>query len=34
MDRCTVKPVNQAFENKDAYVIYKLSYGPKWCFGM
>ena len=34
MDRYTVKPANQALENKDACVIHKLSNGPKWCFSI
>ena len=34
MDRYTVKPVNQALENKDTSVIHTLSYGSKWCFSI
>ena len=27
----TVKPINLDTWNKDTYIIYMLSYGPKWC---
>ena len=37
MDRyciATVKPVNQALENKDTCIIHTLSYSHKWCLSI